>query len=105
MRPCIERPQSESSQTMPTVTWAPWRPVSTKKLDPNRLVSRLRPSRVNSVNSKIWPPMNVAPNSAVAMIQIRKRRWSPRWIAASASTIVSELISRMNDVTDVNGML
>ena len=49
--------------------------------------------------------MNVSPNSAVAMIQTRNRRWSPRWIAASASTIVSELISRMNDVTDVNGML
>ena len=49
--------------------------------------------------------MNMVPNSAVAMIQIRNRRWSPRWIAASASTIVSELISRMNDVTDVNGML
>ena len=49
--------------------------------------------------------MNVSPNSAVAMIQTRNRRWSPRWIAASASTIVSELISRMNDVTEVNGML
>ena len=36
---------------------------------------------------------------------MRNRRWSPRWIAASASTIVSELINRMNDVTDVNGML
>ena len=36
---------------------------------------------------------------------MRNRRWSPRWIAASASTIVSELISSMNDVTDVNGML
>src|SRR4029079_7323866 len=49
--------------------------------------------------------MNTVPKSAVAMIQIRNRRWSPRWIAARASTIVSELISRMNDVTDVNGML
>ena len=35
---------------------------------------------------------------------MRSRRWSPRWIAASASTIVSELISSTNDVTDVNGM-
>ena len=60
---------------------------------------------MNSVNSKIWPPMKVAPNSAVAMIQIWKRRSSPRWIAESASTIVRLLISRMNDVTDVNGML
>ena len=49
--------------------------------------------------------MNVNPNSAVARIQMRNRRWSPRWMEASASTIVSELISRMNDVTDVNGML
>ncbi len=59
---------------MPMSTWVPWMPVSTKKLDPNRLVSTLRPLRVNSVNSKIWPPMNVAPNSAVAMIQMRNRR-------------------------------
>ena len=36
---------------------------------------------------------------------MRMRRWSPRWIAASASTIDSELISSTNDVTDVNGML
>ena len=35
---------------------------------------------------------------------MRSRRSSPRWIAASASTIVSELISSTNDVTDVNGM-
>ena len=39
------------------------------------------------------------------MIQIWNRRSSPRWIADSASTIVRLLISRMNDVTDVNGML
>ncbi len=49
--------------------------------------------------------MNVRPNKVVAMSQTRNRRWSPRWMAASASTIVSELISSMNDVTDVNGML
>src|SRR6476469_9382745 len=49
--------------------------------------------------------MKTMPNIAVAMTHTRNRRWSPRWIAARASTIVSELISRMNDVTDVNGML
>ena len=32
------------------------------------------------------------------------RRWSPRWMAATASTIVSELISSTNELTDVNGM-
>ena len=35
---------------------------------------------------------------------MRSRRWSPRWMAARASTIVSELISRTNELTDVNGM-
>ena len=43
--PCIDRPQSESSQMMPTVTCAPWRPVSTKKLEPKTFVLRARPSR------------------------------------------------------------
>ena len=49
--------------------------------------------------------MNVAPSSAVAMSQIRHAAV----VAAldrrdSASTIVSELISRTNELTDVNGM-
>ena len=41
---------------------------------------------------------------AVAITQTRNRRWSPRWIAASASTIVSELMRSTNELTDVNGM-
>ena len=36
--PCIDRPHSDSSQMMPTVTCAPWMPVSTKKLEPNTFV-------------------------------------------------------------------
>jgi len=30
--------QSESSQMTPPVTWAPWKPVSTKKVEPKRFV-------------------------------------------------------------------
>jgi hypothetical protein len=43
--------------------------------------------------------MNVAPKTRGTQIH-------PAWCAgaASASTIVSELMSRMNDVADVNGM-
>jgi hypothetical protein len=40
----------------------------------------------------------------VASSQTLERPTSPRWIAASASTIVSELASSTNDETDVNGM-
>ena len=40
----------------------------------------------------------------MASSQTRIRPMSPRWIAASASTIVSELASSTNDETDVNGM-
>ena len=35
---------------------------------------------------------------------IRVRRTSPRWMADTASTMVSELISSTNELTDVNGM-
>ena len=35
---------------------------------------RVMPSRIRPAYSKIWPPMNTAPNSAVARIQIRNRR-------------------------------
>ena len=45
--------------------------------------------------------MNVAPNSAVVSSHTRMRRWSLRCMAASASTIVSELISSTNELTDV----
>ena len=41
------------------------------------------------------------PSKAVAMSQTLSLGWSPRWIAASASTIVRLLISRTNELTDV----
>jgi len=90
---------------MPIVTWAPWKPVRTKNVELNRLVSRDRPLRANSVNSKICPPMNTEPSSAVASSQMRSRRRSPRWMAARARTIVRLLMRSTNDDTDVNGML
>ena len=91
---------------MPIVTCAPCRPVSTKNVVPNRLRAE-----VQTLAVELGELVDLAADerqrrtSAVARIQIRNRRWSPRWIAASASTIVSELISSTNDVTDVNGML
>jgi hypothetical protein len=35
---------------------------------------------------------------------MRIRRTSPRWIAASASTMLTLLISSTNELTDVNGI-
>ena len=48
--------------------------------------------------------MNVAPSRAVATSQMRSRWWSPRSMAATASTMVSELISSTNELIEVNGM-
>ena len=45
--------------------------------------------------------MKHMPSRAVAMSQTRSFWWSPRWIAASARTMVRLLISRMNELTDV----
>src|SRR3546814_17370639 len=48
--------------------------------------------------------MNTAPSSAVEASQTRLRWTSPRVIEATARAMVSELISRTNELTDVNGM-
>ena len=48
--------------------------------------------------------MNTAPSRDVVSRNVRHRRWSPRWIADTASTIVSELNSSTKHDTDVNGM-
>src|SRR5918996_2142239 len=103
-RPVSDIPYSVSSMRIPTVTWAPWKPVRTKKLDPNRLRDSVRPSLTNTVNSKTCPPTNVMPRSAVASSHARSRRWSPRWIALSASTMVRLDIRSTNEDTEVYGM-
>src|SRR5687767_12401501 len=104
MSPRRDMPTRESSQMMPTVTCTPWKPVATKKLDDATDEDRLTPSWVKAVNSYTWPEMNSIPSAAVARSQIRMRRWSPRWMADRASTMVSELISSANELNDVNGM-
>ena len=48
--------------------------------------------------------MKTDPSRAVVDSQTRRRRWSPRWMAATASAIDSELISSTNELTEVNGM-
>src|SRR3546814_17522173 len=48
--------------------------------------------------------MNTAPSSAVEASQIRLRWTSPRVIEDTARAMVSELISRTNELTEVNGM-
>ena len=45
-----------------------------------------------------------APSSAVVVSHRRVRCTSPRWAADTASTIVSELMSSTNELTEVNGM-
>ena len=42
------------------------------------------------------------PIRAVAESHARRARWSPRWMAETASTMVSELIRSTNDEIDVN---
>ena len=48
--------------------------------------------------------MNTPPSAAVVSSQSLQRSISPRVIDDTASTIVSELISSTNELTDVNGM-
>ena len=60
---------SVSSQRTPAVTCAPWKPVSVKNDEPNRLVRIVSPSCTNDVNSNAWKPRKVAPASAVASSQ------------------------------------
>ena len=48
--------------------------------------------------------MNTAPSMAVVASQTRLRCTSPRTIEATASTMVSELMSSTNELTDVKGM-
>ena len=49
--------------------------------------------------------MKVMPRKAVASSQTRRPRSSDLWMAASASTMVSELISSTKELTEVYGML
>jgi hypothetical protein len=46
--------RSVSSQRTPTVTCAPWNPVSVKNDEPNRFVRMVSPSWTNEVNSNAW---------------------------------------------------
>src|SRR5262245_63189754 len=99
-----ENDTSDNSMRMPITTCAPWKPVSTKNVDPNRFVLRVSPSCTNVVNSYTCPPTNVIPRSAVAKSQMRIRPKSRFCAAASARTIVSDDPSNTNDDTDVYGM-
>src|SRR5512146_232901 len=94
-----------TSQSTPAVTCAPWKPVSVKKVDPNRFVVILSPSCTNEVNSYAWNPRNVVPSSAVVASQIREYFRSPRTTAECASTMDSDDMSRTNVDADVTGML
>src|ERR1051325_4190479 len=100
---------SVPSQMTPTVTCAPWKPVSVKNDDPKRLRRMVNPSCTNDVNSYDWKPRNVAPRMHVVHSQSLEDASArspqpalggsgfPRFsTAASASTIASDDISRTN---------
>ena len=48
--------------------------------------------------------MNNEPSNAVASSHTRLLRMSPRCRADNESTMVNELMRRMNELTEVNGM-
>src|SRR5919204_5113354 len=108
-------PNIVRSQSTPTVTCAPWKPVSVKNDEPKRFVLIDSPSCTNDVNSYAWKPRKVEPRTAVAMSQSfdEPRIRSPRVrfglsafsTAARASTIASDDIRRTNVEVDVTGML
>src|SRR6266540_3317926 len=110
-------PRSDSSQSTPAVTWAPWNPVSVKKEEPKRFVLIVSPSCTNEVNSYAWKPRKVEPASAVIKSQSFEdaslRVHQPAFggsgrplfcTAASASTMNSEDISSTNVDIEVTGM-
>ena len=105
------------NQSTPTVTCAPWKPVSVKKVEPKRFVLRVSPSRTNAVNSYAWKPRKLAPRSAVTKSQSCEERWArvhhPAFAgsgtplsctACNASTIASEDIRRTKVEAEVTGM-
>src|SRR5689334_3404954 len=102
------------SHSTPAVTWAPWKPVSVKKVEPKRFRLIDRPSWTNEVNSYAWKPRNVAPASAVMnshsfeFPRIRSpvvRFGSSLFCtAASANTMNSDDISSTKVDADVTGI-
>src|SRR5688572_22755434 len=104
MRPFTDMITVESSMTMPRVTCTPWKPVRVKKAEEAALVVKPMPSLTNFWNSKTWPEMNTEPSTAVVTSQSRRRMWSPRWMAETAITMVSDDISSTNDEIEVSSM-
>ena len=94
-----------NSQTMPKVTWAPWNPVSVKKVDPNRLVLISSPSILNWLNSTTWKPMKMDPKKAVASNHLVMPFWSFRLVAANAYTMAKLLHNSTKVLMVVMGML
>jgi hypothetical protein len=79
------------SSVSPTKTWAPWRPVSPKKIDPNAPSAGLKPMRAYS---RACVSRNASPISSVstspAFIPLRL----PRLIDCSAQCIVKLEVRR-----------
>ncbi len=107
--------RSVSSQSTPAVTWAPWKPVSVKNDEPNRLVRMVSPSCTNDVNSKAWKPRKVVPSRAVMnshSLELPRifspsvvLGWSAFSTAARASTMASDDMSSTKVEAEVTGML
>src|SRR2546428_9656325 len=47
-------PYTTLFRSTPRATWPPWKPVRTKKVEPNTFCCSVRPSCTNSVNSQAW---------------------------------------------------
>src|SRR5215471_11298873 len=91
-------------QMTPQRTWNPWNPVVVKNTEPNRLFDGVKCS-MNSRwwYSKTWTERKLAPIRQVATRNRFVLAMSPRWIAASASTIVTDEQMRRNVLKPVRG--
>jgi len=87
-------------------TCVPCVPVNVKKVEPKMLFVIVTCfSKTKSLNSNTWQPRKISPKAIVTRSEDRMLRTFPRWIALTASAIISDDMSRMNVEKDVSSML
>jgi len=102
-----ERMYIRVSQSTPTATCVPWVPVNVKKVEPKMLFvivtrfSKTKSFELKHLAAEEDQPEGDRHQERGAHVPTRL----PRWIAFTASAIISDDMSRMNVEKDVSSML